>query len=464
MSAPVLWIVIPVVTSAFLLFLVRYPSLLKIIGIVISLTLALTAIVQPIGNVLHLGSISIDITPVLYIFGRSLLLENADRFTLSLIYTTLLIYMLALDVKSVPAKFVPLSLAITGLLIAALAVQPFLYSALLVELAVLLTILMVKEKTQLPEPGIIRFLIYLSLAMPCIMFAGWILGGNQASVSDASRLLSAVVFLLIGFSIWLAVFPFHSWLPQFSQAVHPYLFGFLFSLFPVISLLIIMDYISSLLWLRSAAYLTPALMVVGVIMVVTTGILSSVDKDLKRLLAYTVLLETGFSLLVLSIRSAQAVQLLYQSFIPRIFSLGLLSFSISVCSNHGFSLTTIGVRGIGKKLPFATIGVLVALFSITGFPLFAGFPVRFELLTRLGQSFASTLIWIAVGLAAFLVGVVKLFMTMTTPDREKREINEKISEIVIISIGVLILILIGFYPQLTALMIKPFISDIPVLW
>jgi len=53
---------------------------------------------------------------------------------------------------------------------------------------------------------------------------------------------------------------------------------------------------------------------------------------------------------------------------------------------------------------------------------------------------------------------------MTTPDREKREINEKISEIVIISIGVLILILIGFYPQLTALMIKPFISDIPVLW
>jgi hypothetical protein len=67
-------------------------------------------------------------------------------------------------------------------------------------------------------------------------------------------------------------------------------------------------------------------------------------------------------------------------------------------------------------------------------------------------------------LAAFLVGVVKLFMTMTTPDREKREINEKISEIVIISIGVLILILIGFYPQLTALMIKPFISDIPVLW
>ncbi len=464
MSAPVLWIIFPIVASAILLFLVRYPRVLKISGIVISTILALTAILQPIGNVLRIGSLSVDITSIMYIFGRSLLLENTDRFALSLIYSTLLIYLLALDVRSVPAKFVPLSLAITGLLIAALAVQPFLYSAVLVELAVLLMILMVKEKYHQPESGIIRFLVYQSLAMPSILFAGWILGGNQASVSDEARLLSAVVFLLIGFSIWLAVFPFHSWLPQFSQAIHPYLFSFLFSLFPVISLLIIMNYISSLLWLRSAAYLTPALTVVGVIMVVTTGILGSVDKDLKRLLAYTVLLETGFSLLMLSIRSEQGVQLLYQSFIPRILSLALLGFSLAVGSNHGIILAYAGMKGMGKKLPFATTGILISLISITGFPLFAGFPIRFELLTQLGQTSSSSLIWIALGLAGFLVGVVKLFMMLTAPDREKPEINEKISEIVIIGLGVLFLILFGLYPQLTGLMIKPFYADIPVLW
>ncbi len=464
MSAPVLWIIFPLIASAILLFLVRYPRILKVTGIVISTILALTAILQPIGNVLRFGSLSIDITPVMYVFGRSLLLENADRFALSLIYSTLLVYLLALDIRSVTAKFVPLSLAITGLLIAALAVQPFLYSAVLVELAVLLMILMAKEKYHQPEAGIIRFLVYQSLAMPCILFAGWILGGNQASVSDEARLLSAVVFLLIGFSIWLAVFPFHSWLPQFSQAIHPYTFSFLFSLFPVISLLIIMDYISSLLWLRSAAYLTPALTVVGVIMVVTTGILASVDKDLKRLLAYTVLLETGFSLLVLSLRSEQGVQLLYQSFIPRIISLALLGFSLAVFANHGIGLTTAGMKGMGMKLPFATVGILISLISITGFPLFAGFPARYELLTQLGQISSSSLIWIALGLAGFLVGVVKLFMILTAPDTEKREINEKISEILIIGICVAILILYGLYPQLTGLMIMPFYADIPVLW
>lgn len=464
MSAPILWIVFPIVASAILLFLVRFPRLVKVIGIVVSTILALTAILQPIGNVLSIGSLAIDITPVMYIFGRSLLLDNSDRFALSLIYSTLLIFLLVLDTRSVPVKFVPLSLAITGFLIAALAVQPFLYSAVLVELAVLLMILMVKEKSYQPVNGIIHFLVYLSLAMPSIMFAGWILGGTQASTSDESRLLSAVVFLLIGFSIWLAVFPFHSWLPQFSQVIHPYIFAFIFSSLPIITLLIIMDYISSLLWLRSAEYLTPALLVVGTIMVTTTGILGSVDKDLKRLLAYTVLLETGFSLLLLSLRSVQGVQLLYESFIPRIISLVLLGYSTAVISNHGITLTATGMRGIGKNLPIATIGVLISLISITGFPLLASFPVRFELITWLGQASSSTLIWIAIGLGGFLIGVIRLFIMSTAPDSNKRVINEKISEIVIIVIGVILLILFGLYPQLTAKMILPFSADIPVLW
>jgi len=122
------------------------------------------------------------------------------------------------------------------------------------------------------------------------------------------------------------------------------------------------------------------------------------------------------------------------------------------------------MKGMGKKLPFATVGILISLISITGFPLFAGFPARYELLTQLGQKSSSSLIWIALGLAGFLVGVVKLFMILTAPDKEKREINEKISEILIIGICVAILILYGLYPQLTGLMIKPFYADIPVLW
>ena len=158
-------------------------------------------------------------------------------------------------------------------------------------------------------------------------------------------------------------------------------------------------------------------------MIVTTGIFTSVEKDLKRILAATVLLETGFALVMLSLQSEQGVLLLYQSFIPRILGLALLAYSLSVFMQEGIQLNLQGIRGVIKRLPFASLGVLFSLISIAGFPLFAGFPVRFELLRQLGQLSISSLMWTAVGLAGFLVATIRVFVFATFPDNEKWQIN-----------------------------------------
>lgn len=464
MSAPVLWIFIPLVLSAIMLFFVQYSRLVRIIGIIVSLALFLIAFLQPIGNVLTIGTIVVDISPVFYIFGRSLLLENSDRYALSLVYSTLLLFLLLMERSAIPIKFVPLSFAFTSTLVAALAVQPFLYSAVLVELAVLLIILMVRENQDQPVVGITRFLIYLTLAMPSILFAGWILGGSQTAATAEERMMSAVVFLLFGFSIWLAVFPFHSWLPQFSKTVNPFMFSFIFSVIPVITLLIIMKYISSLLWLKTSSFLSPALQIVGVIMIVTTGVFASVEKDLKRFLAYTVLIETGFALAMLSTRTIEGVLLVYQAFIPRILSLALFGFSLLVLNRGGVDLSIEGIRGMLKKMPFASIGILISLFTTMGFPLFAGFSLRLELMHLLGRTSNSVVFWMIAGVAGVFIGVVRIFVQLAFPGGEKWEINEKITHVLIIAIGIVLLLLLGFWPRITAELISVFSTDIPVLW
>jgi formate hydrogenlyase subunit 3/multisubunit Na+/H+ antiporter MnhD subunit len=464
MSAPILWIVFPLALSVMLLFFLQYPRLIKTIGILASLVLALIAIIQPIGNVLHIGSLVLDISPTFLIFGRSLVLEDADRFALSLVYTSLFLFLIVMDTKSTPAKFVPLAMAISSVLVSALAVRPFLYAAILMEMAVLLIILMVREKQDQPVDGIIRFLIYLTLAMPSILFAGWLLGSSQAAVTIESKMVSALVFLLFGFMIWLAVFPFHSWLPQFSRAVDPYMFSFIFSIIPVITLLVIMKYISSLLWLRSSSYLSPALATVGVIMIVTTGMFASVEKELKRFLAYTVLFETGFALTLLSLRSAAGVQLLYESFIPRIFSLALLGFSLKVLFSQGVNLTTDGMRGLIRRMPLATIGALVSLLSILGMPIFASFPFRLEAMNLLSLASRDNVLWIIAGVIGMLIGTIRIFVQAAQPTGEKWEINEKISQVLIIGFGIVLLIVMGLFPAMTSDLVAPFIAEIPVLW
>ena len=464
MSAPLVWIVIPLALSAVMLAFLQNPRLLKTLGILVSLILTLIAIIQPIGNVLRVGSVVVDISPEFNILGRTLLLENSDRFALSLVYACLLVYLIVMDTKSVPAKFVPLSISITSVLISALAVRPFLYAAVLMELAVLLIILMVREKQDQPVSGIIRFLIYLTLAMPSILFAGWLIGGSQAEATIETKMMSAVAFLLFGFIIWLAVFPFHSWLPQFSQAVNPFMFSFIFSVIPVITLLVIMRYISSLLWLKSSEFLSPALMTIGLIMIVTTGLFSSVEKDLKRFLAYAVLLETGFALTMLSLQSSEGVELLYESFVPRILSLGLFGYSLSVLRDSGINFSHDGMRGMLRRFPFATVGVLTSLLSILGVPIFAAFPIRLEVMNLLSQTSQSNVLWIIAGLIGGLVGTIRTFAQVAFPVGEKWEINEKISQVIVIGIAVVILMLMGLFPRITTGLISPFIAEIAVLW
>jgi len=463
MSAPVIWIIFPLVVSAILIGFLERPRIVMYAGLLTSALLAIFALFQPIGNVLKLGPVSIDILSELPFFGRAFLLENSDRFTLCLIFFTLTFFIGGVKVANLPSKFIPLGMAIASVMTAALSVQPFLYSAVFVELAILLMIPLVTTKGTMPEKGVIRFLIYLSMAMPFILLAGWILSGAQANLSDETWRSLAALFLSIGFAQWLAVFPFHAWVSQFSQSVHPYISSFIFSLLPVVTLLIMLDYVSSLVWLREAGYLSPIIRTIGIIMIVTSGIWAAVEEELKRIMAFSVLYETGFALLLISIQSDVSISLLYQSFVSRVLGLSLLGLSLSVMMKHGESLTTNAYKSTIKRYPFVLIGMLTSLFGIIGLPLFAGFPYKFASLRLMGENGAGSIIWIIMGMIGFMISAIRIFSSATFPSAEKWEMHESVIEIIFLCAGCLILILIGWFPQIINIFIGSLITNLPVL-
>lgn len=463
MSAPIIFIIFPLIISAALLGFLNKPRIVRIGGLITSGLLTIFALFQPIGHVLNLGVISVDIDPELIFFGRAFLLENSDRFTLLLIFATLTLFIGGAGLTNQPVKFIPLVIAIAAVLTAALSVQPFLYSAVLVELAVLLMIPLVTVKGTLPEKGVIRFLIYLSLAMPFILFAGWILGGAQANPSDETMRSMAVLFLSIGFALWLAIFPFHSWVPQFSQVVNPYIASFVFSLLPIVTLLIMIDYASSLVWLREEGFLSLVIRIVGIIMIVTSGIWAAVEKDLKRILAFSVLYETGFALLMVSQQSTEGISLLYQSFVPRIVALALLGLSLSVICGWDGIFSVQGLRSVVRRYPFALISMLISMFTIIGFPLSAGFPIKFETLQLVGNNGVDAIIWIAIGVTGFLIAAIRIFSSATYPENGKWEIHETAGQIVILLAGCLVLLMIGMFPQITHSLFGSLLINLPVL-
>lgn len=463
MSTPTIFIAFPLLVSVVLYFLRNKTRLVLISAISVCGLLFLFAYFQNFGSVLKIGPLSFEIKTALAVFGRSFSLTNQDKFFLCFVYFSTAVWFGAARITQVSTRFIPLGLAIISALTSALAVEPFLYSAILIEIAVLLSIPLMLQPGKSAGKGVLRFLVFQSLAMPLVLFGGWLLGGIQASPSDTTRLLQSVLFLGIGFAFWLAVVPFQSWVPLLSMDIHPLVSGFILGLFPIVTMLIMVDFISGLVWLRESQYLQPTLSLIGTIMIVTSGIWASIEKDARRLLGYAVLLESGFALLAVSLQSEISVLTLYISFIPRIGALALMALCLSVFVNNGIIPDNENLSGMIRRYPFASIALFFAFLSVAGFPLLGAFPSRLALIEQLAISDKLSVVWILIGMAAFLFSAVKLFMQLSKPVYEKWQRNETIGQIILLVIGMFVLILFGILPNLIGDQMAPLFMNLPIL-
>ena len=463
MTTALIFIFIPLLVSIVLYIFQNKTRLVISVGIALCIVFGLFALFQDFGSVLKIGPISVEIKTSMSVLGREFVLTNTDKFFLVFVYFSAAVWFGAAKISGVSTRFIPLGLAIIAILTSALAVEPFLYSAILVEIAVLISIPLMLQPGIKAGRGIIRFLLYQSLAMPLILFGGWLLGGIQASPSDTVRLLQSVLFLGIGFTIWLAIVPFHSWVPQLTEDIHPFICGFILAIFPIVTMLIMLDFISGLVWLRESQYLQPVLRLVGTIMVVSAGIWIGIEKKGRRLLGYAVLFEGGFALLAVSMQSEISVLSLFLSFIPRMVSLVVMGFSLTVLMQHGISLDFEGLSGQLRRYPFASMGLAISLVSMAGCPPFGGFPVRLAILKQLAEVDVAAVVWSLVGMVLFLITAIRIFMKISMPIFEGWKREESIGQVILLLIGILFLILMGLFPNLLVSRFETLFMNLPIL-
>lgn len=139
MSSPILWIALPFTVGTFILLFINEKYATWIGGTLCAL-LSLTAFFIPIDTALLLGTLSIKIAPAVQFFGRSFELNTADGALLTIIYGVATLWFFGAQVSGTATRFVSLGLMIISLLTASLAVEPFLYAALLLEVAAMLVI------------------------------------------------------------------------------------------------------------------------------------------------------------------------------------------------------------------------------------------------------------------------------------------------------------------------------------
>lgn len=460
MNAPMIWIVAPALI-AILLFLIPNQRVLSIIGGGVTTILAVTAQFVPIGEAFRLGALSLKIGTSLSVFGRTLQINPAEGSLLAIIYGAAALWFFGAEASGTANRIVPHGLLITTFMVASIAVEPFLFAALFIELAVLLSIPMLTKINQPPGRGVVRFLIYQTLAMPFILFSGWLLSGVEASPGDIALATQSASMLGMGFAFLLAFFPFYNWIPLLMEEASPFVVGFLLWLLPTVTLIFGAGFLDRYSWLRSSANLNTALQYAGLLMIVTGGLWAATQRHIGRIMAYSSIAETGFSILALSLNLRLGVPILFLLIPARALGMATWSLALTVIKDKTETMRFSSVRGLLRTYPLASAALVLASLSTSGFPLLAGFPARLALWESLSRVSLTGAIWLGIGLIGLFTSSVRTLAVLGMADEYSSwELRENWLQGIMLGLGMIGLLILGLFPQF----IQYFLADLPAMF
>lgn len=460
MNAPTLWIIIPICFGILLLF-INNQRVLSVLGGIIAVILMLIAQFVPIEVAMKVGSWSLKIDSSLIVLGRVLLIQPAEGPLLALIYGAAALWFFGAEAARTATRLVPMGFMIIALMVGAIAVQPFLYAALFIEMAILIAIPMLTSIYAPPGRGILRFLIYQTLAMPFILVAGWLLAGVEASPGDLALTAQSAAMLGMGFAFLLAIFPLYNWIPLLLEETSPYVVGFLLWIVPTVTIIFGAGFLDRYSWLRSSPQVILALRYLGLLMVVTGGAFAAFQRHLGRIMGYGAIAETGFSLLALSLDLRLGIPILFLLIPARALGLAVWSLSLTIIKEHVEGMRFGPARGVLRITPLAGAGIIVAGLSTAAFPLLAGFPARLALWENLARISLSSALWMAIGIIGLLTSAFRSLAVISMADEYTSwKPRENTTQILMLGLGMLGLFVLGLFPQT----IQFFLTDLPLMF
>jgi formate hydrogenlyase subunit 3/multisubunit Na+/H+ antiporter MnhD subunit len=244
-----------------------------------------------------------------------------------------------------------------------------------------------------------------------------------------------------------------------GEQSHPYAAGFVLVYFPLVISIFGLGFIDRYAWLRLSPGLYTLLGSVGTAMVLVGGVWAAFQTHLGRMFGFAVVLEIGLALQAVSLGPGIGIDLFHQLLLPRTLGLGVWALGLAVLRavTNG-DVTFRGLHGMGRRYPLVAGAMVLAIFSLAGLPLLAGFPVRWAL----WQSLAAKNLWWAVGSLAAGFGLLfagqrtLAVLVMGFEESEPRP-GESLAELFFFGVGVLMLVVVGLFPQ----WFMPFLTRLP---
>lgn len=194
------------------------------------------------------------------------------------------------------------------------------------------------------------------------------------NLSGSPTILSfGVVLVLAGVAFKLSMVPFHMWTPDIYEGSPTPVTAFLSSA-PKIAAFILMSRLLFEVFSPYYEFWKFILNLLVVLSMIGGALLALWQTNIKRLLAYSTISHMGFAGLVLLVgKQGELGSVLLYLFIYVTMSIGFFAALLSI-RRHGKLVEDVkDLAGLSKEHPLLSLGMTILLFSMAGFPPFAGF-------------------------------------------------------------------------------------------
>ena len=289
------------------------------------------------------------------------------------------------------------------------------------------------------------------------------IGARVAAISGSGYtvMVAGGAMILVGIGFKLSLAPFHLWTPDVYEGAPAPVAAYLATASKVAVFAVLLRF-----FIEAKAYnyelLLDVLSALAIISIVLGNLLALLQDNIKRLLAYSSIAHFGY-LLVAFIAAGQfateAVGVYLLTYVvTTLAAFGVVTLMSSPYKNHDAD-TLWDYRGLFWRRPYLSTILTIALLSLAGIPMTAGFIGKFYAITagvekRQWLLLGAVVFGSAVGLYYYLRAMVQLYLRAPWVRRYSAPLAwaQGTGGAMVVALAVLMLVL-GIYPQ-------PFIAAI----
>ncbi len=269
------------------------------------------------------------------------------------------------------------------------------------------------------------------------------------SITEVSPLFyPGIILIMVGLCFKVGAAPFHFWTPDVYEGSPSLITAFMSTVVKTAGF-------AAFLRLFAGAFVPlhdfwmPALFVIVIITLCVGNIMALYQKNFKRMLAYSSISHAGyllFSLIVISANSASNV-LVYAA--AYTFA-SIIAFAVLINVKQKTGSDEIeSFNGLAKRNPLAALTLTIAMLSLAGIPLTAGFIGKYVMFLNVLENYKVILVVIAILNA--LVGFYYYFrviIAMYFNEGKEIVLETPMQYKVVLVISAIAILVIGVYPSI----------------